>query len=547
MKDHSNFSDDSLLLKAFFEEAIDGIITINERGIVESINPAAARMFDYFPEEIIGKNIKVLMPEPYHGEHDGYLNNYKNTGERKIIGKGRKVMGRKKDGSTFPFFLSISEVKLKDRRVFAGVIHDFTDIDFIRRELEASNNRFKAIVETAVDGIIIINHQGLIQLANPAANELFGYSEMELTGNNISMLMGKPHKQQHDSYLKNFLSSGHAKIIGIGREVEGRKKDGTTFPFRLGVSRFMVGEDTYFAGIIHDLTVQKKAEKELLDSHQTLEQKVKDRTNELADVVNQLLGANHALNGEISEREKIEKELEIALQKEKELGELKSRFVSMASHEFRTPLSAIKSSASLIGKYTEGDQQSKRDKHIGKIKKSVELLTDILDDFLSVSKLEEGKIAFTPESVDWNDYVEEFIQDIQGLLKPGQVIDHLKATGEPKVSLDRKLFFVILQNLVSNAIKYSPEGGKIYMKSQVDSTTLRFDIIDEGIGIPKEDHTHLFTRFFRANNASNIQGTGLGLNIVKQYTEMMGGSVSFESEEGKGSTFTLQFPLNSDS
>lgn len=546
----NNESDSFHLLKALFENAVDGIILINERGIVVSVNPAASKLFAYEPNEIIGNNIKMLMPEPDHSGHDGYLVNYKKTKIRKIIGKGREVKGKRKDGTIFPFYLSISEVKNSDERLFAGVIHDVSETKQAIKELERSKKRWEAIIHTAVDTIIIIDARGHIEDMNTATIKLFGYKRDEMIGNNIKMLMPEPDHSAHDQYLTNYHESHQPKIIGTGRDVEGKKKDGTVFPLRLAVSEFVVDGEKFFAGIIHDLSKQKKAEKEIHELNSQLERKVKERTEELAEVVNKLLSTNGLLKVEVEERKIIEdelkrnkEELEKLLEKEKELGELKSRFVSTASHEFRTPLSTILSSISLISRYVKESEQNKRDKHIDRIKTSVKHLSSILNDFLSLSKLEEGKIQCNYSEVEWNPFIKEVLDSIKVTLKSGQFITYKLDQSIEIVNTDPKLLRNILFNLFSNASKYSEEGSEIVFTVSKKSETLSISIKDTGIGIPEADQKHLFSRFHRAENAANIKGTGLGLNIVKRYLNLMQGEVTFESKEYEGTIFQLKIPV----
>lgn len=539
------------ILEAIFADAIDGIITIDAKGVVEAINPAAAKLFDYLPEEVIGQNIKMLMPSPYRQEHDGYIQHYQDTQKPKIIGIGREVKGQKKDGSIFPFFLSISEIKLENRNIFAGIIHDITDIREKEKELLYSQDQFKAIFESAVDSIVIIDKKGIIQLVNPATAHLFGHEIAAIEGQNISILMGPPHEAKHDDYMHRYHTTQVPKIIGMGREVPAMHKDGHFFPIMLSVSEISLNEQVYYVGLIHDLTQQKEIEHAIQTLNEELEDKVVKRTEELSKVVNKLLSTNKQLKIEITERKKIEealiesqKELKTALEKEKELNELKSRFVSMASHEFRTPLSTILSSASLIGKYTSGEQQDKRQKHIDRIKSMVNNLTSILNDFLSLSKLEEGRINVLPETFMFNGFCQSIFEEVWPLLKKDQKLDHEVLAVDQEVYLDKQLIKNILFNLISNAIKYSPGDSIIQCHTRYKNGFIMIDIIDQGMGIPMADQKHLFTRFFRASNAINIQGTGLGLNIVRSYVELLHGSIHFESEEGKGTQFHIKFPTH---
>ena len=543
--------DELKLLQAIFDNAVDGIITINTRGLIENINPAAANLFGYSAEEVKGRNVKMLMPEPYHGEHDNYIHNYNRTGVKKIIGIGREVKGQRKDKTIFPFFLSISEVQLDDGIVYTGVIHDISALKQKEKELEASRNQLKAIFETAVDGIIIINRRGIIQMVNKAVSNLFGFREEEMLKQNIKMLMPEPYHGEHDGYLDTYQKSRKKTIIGSGREVKGQKKNGEKFPLHLSVSEVKLeNEEVLYTGIIHDLTSQKQREGEIKKLNENLEQLIEERTEELSMTVNELLSVNKRLEGEVNRREVVEKalkksesEIKEALAKERELNELKSRFVSMASHEFRTPLSTILSSAALISRYTKEEQQEKRDKHIERIKSSVSNLSGILNDFLSLSKLEEGKVILKPESFEWNAYVKDVVEEMQGLLKEGQEIIIKFNRNEIEVCLDKQIIKNILFNLLSNAIKYSKENQSTFIETTLEGKELKIKVKDQGIGIPEQDQVHLFSRFFRADNVENIKGTGLGLNIVKNYIDLLKGGIYFESEEGKGTTFFLEIPV----
>mgnify|MGYP000395045442 CR=1 FL=1 len=246
----------------------------------------------------------------------------------------------------------------------------------------------------------------------------------------------------------------------------------------------------------------------------------------------------------ITQQKKIEEELQRAVDKERELNALKSRFVSMASHEFRTPLGTILSSVSLIEKYPLTEQHAKREKHIERIKSSVSNLTSILNDFLSLDRLETGNIQVKPTELLVRELVENVVEEMQSVTRENQKIDYKHQGMDSPKMLDRQILRNILLNLISNAIKYSPENGLVKVNTVMETETLTIHVSDNGMGIPAEDQKHLFERFFRANNVSNIQGTGLGLNIVKKYVELLGGNITFNSEEKIGTTFTVIIPIN---
>ncbi|MBT8190767.1 MAG: PAS domain-containing sensor histidine kinase [Saprospiraceae bacterium] len=412
--------------------------------------------------------------------------------------------------------------------------------------------RIQAIIDTAIDGIITIDVHGVIETVNQAAIQMFGYAESDIVGKKINVLMPEPYKSSHDGYMSRYLSTKIPRIIGIGREVLGERADGSVFPFRLAVSEVILNDRIIFTGIIHDLTDVKAAEERILRLNEELESKVSKRTYELENVVNKLLDTNTKLEEEINERKSIEaklmireEELKLSLEKEKELGELKSRFVSMASHEFRTPLATILSSAALISRYEEHNHQPKRVKHVERIKSAVNNLTGILNDFLSISKLEEGKIDVKYDKVNLESLIELIKQEVEGIMKPGQAITvNFINTLRPVIS-DERIIKNILFNLVSNSIKYSYESGLIECNIKFLEEELEIEIKDKGIGIPLEDQKHMFERFFRAGNVTNIQGTGLGLNIVKRYVDILGGSIRFTSIFGEGSSFFVKLPYRS--
>ncbi len=363
---------------------------------------------------------------------------------------------------------------------------------------------------------------GIIEEANPAAHELFGYEPGELKGRKVNILMSGRDRDHHDEYLRRYQQTRVPHIIGIGREVTGRCKDGTEFPLRLAVSEVQLEGGTVYTGILHDLSEFRAAQQRVEELNRDLEQKVNNRTAKLAER---------------------EAELKHALSKERELNELKSRFLSMASHEFKTPLSTVLSSAELIELYTDTGQQPKRERHINRIRDAVNQLTDVLNDFLSLTQLEQGEIQVAPRPIDLIAHLSTGIEASEGQLKRGQqIVLEAPTEARPRIVTDPKLLRHVLMNLLSNAAKYSPEGSPVTVRLSTAPETVTIAVIDTGIGIPEEDQPHLFDRFFRANNVENIKGTGLGLNIVNHYVQLLGGSVTFTSTLREGTTFTVALP-----
>lgn len=399
-----------------------------------------------------------------------------------------------------------------------------TDIGFTPMK---NSELLQAIVQNAIDGIITIDAKGIMQHVNPSACSLFGYLSDDLLGNNISMLMPPPDSVQHDQYLKRYKETHQARIIGIGREVVGLRKDGSQFPMKLAVSEVNYADEKFYVGFIHDLTQQKEDTERLKEYALHLEELVEIRTEKLYETIQEL--------------ETTKELISISLENEKELNRLKSRFLSMASHEFRTPLSAVLLSTSLIDKYAEPYNSQEIGKHIGKIKNAVAGLTFILNNFLQLEKLEGGQVDTTLQVFDLKQFGHELTEEMQLLNKGSQIITYSHDGGNTEVKMDKNLLKNSLVNLISNAVKYSGAHAKIDFATAIYDEVITITVKDNGIGIPKEDQKYLFDAFFRAHNTGSIPGTGLGLNIVARHVELMNGKITVKSSINKGTIFTLIF------
>ncbi|TND08251.1 MAG: Signal transduction histidine-protein kinase BarA [Bacteroidetes bacterium] len=351
-------------------------------------------------------------------------------------------------------------------------------------------------------------------------------------------------QDSHDVYLVDYRLGAENGLELISQAI----LNGSTSPFilltgqddeevdamalRAGASDYLVKDGLNRAMLERSIRyslAQAKALDEISQLNASLEKKVQDRTMVLEEALHEL--------------EKSKEELNKALSKERELNEMKSRFVSMASHEFRTPLATILSSLSLVSRYIEQGQEEQRNKHIGRIKSSVSNMTDILNDFLSVSKLEEGRVECKPETTDITAFISDVVQAMKINASEDQEIIYKHSGPEKEIFIDPMLLKNVLFNLVSNAIKFTVSGGTIRITSKTGNRRLEITVADQGIGISQEDQAHLFERFFRGGNVTHIQGTGLGLSIVARYVELMNGKIRFESELNKGTTFILNFAL----
>ena len=482
----------------------------------------------------------MLIPQRCHYKHVNHKEAYSHNPKSRPMGVGMDLIAVKKGGIEFPVEVSLGNyqsnfdenviafisdisirkkteaeiVKLNDE-LEATVEQRTKDLTETMQQLEISRDKLedvlsfqKALLDNAGAMIIATDEKGFIKLFNPEASLNIGYAEPEVIDKNTPVLFhdkteiarkrkellneyGITIKDDFDVLVEKSKRNTHEEV-----QYTYRRKNGTSFSVSLTITaiRNNSAEITGFMGIAIDISERKKAEEDLRQS----------------------------------------------LEKEKELSELKSRFVSMASHEFRTPLSTVLSSSYLIEKYTTTEEQPKRDKHLQRIVSSVNMLTDILNDFLSVGKIEEGKIQVRLTQFNIQEVIIAIADEIKNTLKKQQEICY-KHEGNPDVLLDASLLKHIIMNLVSNASKFSGETSAIELKTITHKYHLTLSVKDHGIGISNEDQKHLMERFFRGANTGNIKGTGLGLHIVSKYAELLNGTVECKSELGKGTEFVITF------
>ena len=400
---------------------------------------------------------------------------------------------------------------------------------------EKKDNIFKILSEAISEGIVIVNQSQEIVTSNDAADRMFGYATGELLGKSLNILIPREYHGSHSERATEYLKKNDPRQMGHGIDLYGRRKDGSTFPVEAGLNPFTINESRYVMALVTDISVRKRQEMEISDLNVQLEEKIEKRTAALQKTVSEL-------EAEVSRRKKAEHKISESLRKERELGELKTKFLSLVSHEFKTPLSGILTSAMLVSKYTETDQQDNRDKHIKTIKSKVKYLNNILNDFLSIERIEAGKANYKFESFPLSKVVNEVIYSANMLLKDGQRITYPNNIDDITLNFDEKILELSLTNLINNAVKYSSEFSIIDVVVDQMGKYLTIKVMDEGIGIPEKDQKFIFNRYFRAENALLDQGTGIGLNIVKSHLESLGGKITFESKESKGSIFTIFIP-----
>ena len=397
-----------------------------------------------------------------------------------------------------------------------------------------------SLINNVSEGILICSSEGKILYSNHSADQLFGYNSGDLTEKDLFILVPERYRPNHSSFVHKYFENPSNRIMGVGRDLSGLKKNGDEFPLEISLSYFKNHEFNLVFAFVVDITKRKQIETQLIEKNKALEKLTDEMTRLTTELETKVQERTLILREALDELENSQKELSESLSKEKELNEIKSRFVSMASHEFRTPLSTILSSASLILKYTNSEDQSNRERHAVKIKDSVKHLNEILEDFLSIGKLEEGKVGIKIDTFDISGFISEIIEEIKTILKPGQQIKYF-ISGNNIFSTDKRILKNILINLLSNAIKFSYEKSPIKLIIDSDDE-MKIQVIDQGIGISQEDLPHLFTNFFRGKNVTNIQGTGLGLPIIKRYLNLIQGTIEVESELNKGSVFRINIP-----
>ncbi len=402
--------------------------------------------------------------------------------------------------------------------------------------LQSDENIFSTLSKALSEGILVIDENQQIVATNSSVEEIFGYDKDELIKKQLDTLIPQSYHSGHSDHFKKYFDHSVKRKMGQGRELFGLKKCGAIFPVEVGLNPFTIYGKTFIMALVMDISVRKEQEREIQELNTRLEEKITERTKKLHTTIKDL-------EEEVRLRKKAEAKIKESLKKERDLNVLKTKFLSLVSHEFKTPLSGILTSATLAKKYTKSEQQKKRDKHIDIIKNKVKYLNNILNDFLTIERLETGKVSYKFTTFPLSKVVNEVVYDANMLLKTGQQINYPKDIDDYIINFDEKILELTLTNLINNAIKYSGENTVIDLFVSIENAILIFEIVDQGIGIPEKEQKYIFNRYFRAENALLDQGTGIGLNIVKTHLESLGGDITFTSELNKGSTFIVRIPI----
>ena len=489
------------LFQAIVDTAVDAIIAIDELGFIRSINRAGETLFGWRSEELIGKNVRMLMPDPFASEHDGYLKNYKRTGKPKIIGIGREVIGLRRDGQIFPMELSVGEAKQGDETFFVGIVRDITERKRAEDAVKEREARLQSILDTVPEAIIVIDEQGSIQSFSPAAERLFGYAAAEVAGMNVKRLMPSPYRDEHDAYLSRYLTTGERRIIGIGRVVVGQRKDETTFPMELAVGEANLGGRRLFTGFVRDLSERRAAEKRLQD-----------------------------LQAEL-----------LHVSRLSTMGQM----ASTLAHELNQPLTAVMNYAdAAVQMLASGDPahaeriESTLDKIVDQARRAGQIIQR-LRDFVG-----RRETRAHPEAI--NEIVEEASAlALVGVRQFGIKVEFRLAPKLPPVMIDKVQIQQVLLNLVRNAVEAMadmPERNLLLATAcRRNDKLVEIAVIDTGPGIDPQIAARLFEPFVTTKQS----GMGVGLSICREIVEFHGGRLWAQPNPAGGTEFRFTVPIAS--
>lgn len=504
-------------------------VGVVKNGLFIMVNEAGVKMFEMKNEEELFEYSPSLLKRN-DSSGDQSLNGSQTSIREFVTGKGNTFYGEMKiEGFTHG-----------KQKYYLVCISNVDQLERNRGESSREKQKFEALFDHATVGVVVARANGEITMINSLGEKLFGYSREKLIGEKVEKLIPMEYNSRHVKHRNSFVEDPAPRPMGADRNLFAQKSDGTKFPVEISLSSYKIDNELFVIAFVIDITIRKQNEDAIRNQRDELEKSAIEIRELNVQLEKRVEERTLALRETLRQLEMSREELRIALEKERELGDLKSRFVSMASHEFRTPLSTILSSAALIDRYVHGDEQVNRSKHVNRIKENVRNLTDILEDFLSLGKIEEGIVLPKPEQLNIPAFFNEIIHDLDSLKKSSQNISYVHE-GDAIFTIDKHLLKNILINLLTNAIKFSNDDGSIVVNSLLKKGQFRFSVKDQGIGISKEDKEHLFDRFFRGRNAANIKGTGLGLHIVSKYLELLNGKIDCKSKLNQGTEFIITF------